>query len=220
MNLAINKTQAAKLLNAAEMDMFNASRAPTIKQLTDTRLTAKVKRARTLRDKFRDLLRRQKLSSRKKTGTKTGTSGSANERTAIKAEIFDDILQRFSKRLEQVHAAAAKEAARQQAAAKKASKTKTAKAKAAKVKTTKTTATKAKVTKAKVTKGKTSKVKPAAKKSVKQTRTASKGAITSKSSPGVRAAAKASRLTAAGTRRIQTHIASAGRRKQARRDGR
>ncbi|MDP3084690.1 MAG: hypothetical protein Q8N44_13520, partial [Rubrivivax sp.] len=110
--MATNKTQAAKLLNAAEMAVYSASVAPAIKDLTAARLTGKIKRARTLRDKFRDLLKRQKLATRSRTGTKVGTSGNANERTAMKAEVFDEVLQRFTARLEQLQAVAAREAAR------------------------------------------------------------------------------------------------------------
>lgn len=116
--MAINKSQAEKLLNKAEMEVFIASRAPAINQLSAARLAGKVKRSRTLRDKYRDLLQRQKLETRGRTGTKTGTSGSANERTEKKVEVFEDILQRFSERLEKVRASAEKAEAR--AAKKKA----------------------------------------------------------------------------------------------------
>lgn len=117
--MAISKTQAAKLLTAAEMEVFSASRAPAITQLSAARLAGKVKRSRTMRDKQRDLLQRQTLATRGRTGTKGGTSGSANDRTAKKIEILEDILQRFSDRLEKVQAAAAREEAR--AAAKQGS---------------------------------------------------------------------------------------------------
>ncbi|MDO8860921.1 hypothetical protein Q6D67_04330 [Haliea sp. E1-2-M8] len=111
--MAISKTQAAKLLASAEMEVFNASRAPAITQLSAARLAGKVKRARTLRDKQRDLLQRQTLATRERTGTKGGVSGSANDRTAKKVEILEEILQRFSDRLEKVQAAAARAAAKQ-----------------------------------------------------------------------------------------------------------
>jgi len=113
MNVAISKTQAAKLLTAAEMEVFSASRTPAITQLSPARLAGKVKRARTLRDKQRDLLQRQALATRGRTGTKGGISGSANDRTAKKIEILEDILQRFSDRLEKVQAAALRAAAKQ-----------------------------------------------------------------------------------------------------------
>lgn len=107
-NVAISKAQAAKLLTAAEMEVFSASRAPAITQLSAARLSGKVKRARTLRDKQRDLLQRQTLATRERTGTKGGLSGNANDRTAKKLEILEDILQRFSERLEKVQAAASR----------------------------------------------------------------------------------------------------------------
>jgi hypothetical protein len=100
--------QAGKLLNANEFALFSASRADALKTLTAARLRAKVKRARTLRDKFRDLFKRQRLVTRSRTGNKAGASGAANQRTRRKAELFAEVLQRFEKRLAQVEAAEAR----------------------------------------------------------------------------------------------------------------
>lgn len=214
--MATNKTQAAKLLNAAEMAVFNASLASEIKELSATRLAGKQKRARSLRDKFRDLLQRQRLATRQRTGTKAGASGSANERTAKKAEIFDELLQRFSARLEQVQAASAREAAR-------AEKARAKRARTGAPKTTVKAAVKAAVAK-----------KAAVKKTAARTAAAGQAPARSAKAPALapgvaakgvgpgsqqaRAAAKAARLDAAGARPIQGYIASTDRRAQIKRD--
>jgi len=228
--LATNKTHAAKLLSAAEMEVFNASRAPAIKELGAARLAVEVKRARTLRDKFRDLLQRQRVATRRRTGTKAGPGGSANERTAKKAEVFEEVLQRFSARLEQVQAAAAREAARR-AAAKAKERARTEKAAAAKA------AARGSVGKA-ATGGKSTvrgAVKAAVGKKALAKRTAGKAPARSAKAPAVvpraaagssvgpgsqraRVAEKDARLAAARERPIQGHLSSAVRRAQAKRD--
>jgi hypothetical protein len=223
--LATNKTQAAKLLNAAEMAVYNASVAPAIKELTATRLAGKIQRARTLRDKFRDLLKRQKLATRSRTGTKVGTSGNANERTAMKAEVFDEVLQRFTTRLEQLQAVAAREAtrlaaaqARAQALADKAAVTA---AKRAGAQAGAKTSVRAAV--------KQAAARPVpAKTPVRAARSAKAPAVAPRTAgvgvgPGserARSEAKTAQLAAARTRPIQGHISSAGRRTQAKRDTR
>jgi hypothetical protein len=103
-----NTAQASKLLNASEFRLFAASRSDALKTLTAARLRGKIKRARTLRDKFRDLFKRQTLATRARTRSKSGASGVANQRTRQKAEVFTEVLQRFGKRLAQVEAAEAR----------------------------------------------------------------------------------------------------------------
>jgi hypothetical protein len=234
--LATNKTQAAKLLSAAEMEVFNASLAPAIKELGATRLASKVKRARTMRDKFRDLLQRQRVATRRRTGTKAGAGGGANERTAKKAEVFDEVLQRFSTRLEKVRVAAAREAARR-AAAKAKERARAEKAAAAKA--AKAAKAAAKGSAAKAATGSKSTVRGAVKaavgKKAQAKRTAGKAPARSTKAPAVasrtaagssvgpgsqraRTAAKGAKLAAARERPIQGHLSSAVRRAQAKRD--
>ena len=50
-------TQAAKLLTTSEFALFAASRGDVLRTLTTARLLSKIRRARALRDKFRDLLK-------------------------------------------------------------------------------------------------------------------------------------------------------------------
>ncbi|MDP2065699.1 MAG: hypothetical protein Q8K38_06990 [Burkholderiaceae bacterium] len=106
--MAYNRIQAARLLSSSEMTLFAASLADQLVLLTASQLRSQVRRARTLRDKFQDLLRRQRVDTRARTGTKGGTSGTANQRTAEKAQAFTEALQRFEKRLAKVEAAAAR----------------------------------------------------------------------------------------------------------------
>lgn len=98
--------QARKLLNAAELELYVASRGKPLSTLTAMQLRAKVKRARTMRDKAHDLLRRQKLSTRERTRSKGGRSGAANARSADKARLVAEMLQRFEMRLAQTKARA------------------------------------------------------------------------------------------------------------------
>lgn len=132
--MAYNRRQAERLLNAAEMELFDASLVTALPTLTAAQLKAKITRARRLRDKQRDLLQRQRLASRTATGTKGGRTGVANARTADKAAALDEVLARFEKRAEllarKAEAEARREAAKRAAAIRKAAKPK-AKAKAA-----------------------------------------------------------------------------------------
>ncbi|MDQ3286783.1 MAG: hypothetical protein M3Q42_00735 [Pseudomonadota bacterium] len=100
--MAIAREQARSLLTDSEMVLFGESRNPALRSLTDRELTRRIDRTRKLRDKARDLLQRQRLSSRQRTGNKGGKSGEANERTARKGEVLDDVLQRFEGRLQEL----------------------------------------------------------------------------------------------------------------------
>jgi hypothetical protein len=104
-----NRKQARVFLTASEVELFESSFAENIRQLGEVQLRRQLKRARMLRDKFRDLLQRQKLATRDRTGSKDGLSGQANKRTAQKAAAFGETLKRFEQH------AAKQQAAEQQA---------------------------------------------------------------------------------------------------------
>lgn len=89
-----------KLTTEAERRLVRASAAAEMRKLSKPGLRGHISRARRLRDKQRDLLRRQRLASRARTGSKHG----GNERTARKAELFDQVLARFTRRLESMKA--------------------------------------------------------------------------------------------------------------------
>lgn len=98
------RTTARKLLTSAEFKLFEASRRDGICLLSAAELKRKVERTRRLRDKNRDLYKRQRLAMRELTGTKRGNSGAANARTKEKAAIFQDLLTRFQARYDRLTA--------------------------------------------------------------------------------------------------------------------
>lgn len=133
--MPVTRDQASRLLTQPEMVLFGDSRIPALRALTASGLGKRIERVRKLRDKSRDLLQRQRLSSRDRTGSKRGASGDANDRTRRKGEVLADILQRFEARLKDVERADKLEAKREATAAAVAKK-KAAVGKAAAVKRT------------------------------------------------------------------------------------
>ncbi|HVR48738.1 MAG TPA: hypothetical protein VMS38_03305 [Pseudorhodoferax sp.] len=130
--MAYTLTQARTLLSANELALFDASRAQPIKALTPARLRGKVTRARALRDKYRDLYRRQTVSTRAAPAGRRSAVGGDNERTQRKAELFAEVLVRFEERLQRLQADAAKAQAKAKPVPLKAAVTKALKTKAAK----------------------------------------------------------------------------------------
>lgn len=119
--MQITRAKATALLNKGEMQLYDDSRHNPIRGFTLKQLQGRVTRARAARDRARDLVRRQKLASRERTGSKRGTSGAANQRSKDKLEILADILKRFEARAREV--AKADQAGAGKASAKKAAKT-------------------------------------------------------------------------------------------------
>jgi hypothetical protein len=95
--MATSITQAKPLLTAAELELFDHSRAEPIKALSAKQLAGKEKRTRSLRDKYRDLYRRQSVAAQGMTKG-VGATGDANARTQRKAEIMQEVLDRFEAR--------------------------------------------------------------------------------------------------------------------------
>ncbi|MEP7283479.1 MAG: hypothetical protein ABI696_15985 [Rubrivivax sp.] len=93
--MAYNRVQVRAFLSASEISLFEESLDASCRTLGSADLHRRLKRTRTLRDKARDLLQRQKLSTRARTGSKSGTSGQANERTARKLSALEQTLTRF-----------------------------------------------------------------------------------------------------------------------------
>ncbi|MBP6796953.1 MAG: hypothetical protein KA124_02540 [Luteimonas sp.] len=96
--MPITRAKATQLLNKREMALYDDSRVNALRKLDAKALASRIPRARDARDRARDLLRTQKLSSRARTGSKRGTSGTANQRSKDKAELMADILKRFETR--------------------------------------------------------------------------------------------------------------------------
>lgn len=96
------RTEAKKLLTAAELELFDAGRATEIRKLTKPELRKMLDRSRKLRDKYHDLFRRQRLAIRAVSGSKSGGRGNANERTRQKEEIFAEAVERLEERIRQI----------------------------------------------------------------------------------------------------------------------
>jgi hypothetical protein len=120
--------QVRTLLTAAENKVLASSMGATIAKATREQVDAAMKRARVLRDKWRDLHASQARSTKR-----TPKAGSAvNERTKAKHDVFDGAVKRLEARLAEltagVKAAVGGQAARLSAATKptKAARTKAA----------------------------------------------------------------------------------------------
>lgn len=96
--MAYNRNHARALCNATEMALFEASLADNINAHSASQVRDKIKRARALRDKYRDLYKRQRLAARERTGTKKGARADSNARTQSKAKLFEEVLTRFQAR--------------------------------------------------------------------------------------------------------------------------
>src|SRR5690606_12690757 len=103
--MPITRAKASRLLNQKEMALYDDSRINGLRALDAKALASRITRARTARDRARDLVQKHKLASRERTGSKRGTSGQANQRSKDKAEVMTDILKRFEGRLKEVERA-------------------------------------------------------------------------------------------------------------------
>ena len=162
--MPMTRARATALLNQREMALYDDSRANALRGLDAKALSSRVERARAARARARDLARRQKLSTRERTGSK---------RSDDKVTLTADILRRFEEQLK----IAGKSTGKQRTAAGKAP----AKKAAAK----KTAAKKV------VTKKKTATKKAAAKKTATKKRAAAKKTTTKKAAKKKVAAGKA-----------------------------
>jgi hypothetical protein len=95
--MAIARSTAERLSTAAELQLVEASYPATAKQLTPGRLRQKIQRARKLRDKYRDLSKRQRLEARGKRDASGTRPAKGNANTERKAELFQEVLERFER---------------------------------------------------------------------------------------------------------------------------
>src|SRR5690606_33237299 len=114
--MAYNRSHARKLCSDPEFRLVEASFDKQLDALNASQLRSKVDRSRKLRDKQRDLLRRQRLAAQAKTGTKVD----AAKRTEQKEKLFDEVLSRFEARLAEVDRDAVRKAERDAASSKRA----------------------------------------------------------------------------------------------------
>ena len=217
--MAYTLTQARGLLTVAELELFEQSRAEPIKALSAARLRSKVTRARKLRDKYRDLYRRQSVATRSAPAARRSAVGVDNQRTQRKAVIFGEVLGRFEARLQLLEARLAREAARKAGAVKKAAPVRKAGAK--KAPSTSLAQAVKRAVKLKAVAGAPAKARSAKAPSARAPRAQAKAAL---AKAPLDVAAKAERLNPlkkkAGNVAIHAHAAARGRRGQARRDSR
>lgn len=100
--MAISMGRAKALCTATELDVVRASTRQEIGNLTAARLRQKETQARKLRDKWRDQATSQKRSTQAKVGSR---DADYNKNSAEKAELFDEVLSRFSAQLAKQEAA-------------------------------------------------------------------------------------------------------------------
>jgi hypothetical protein len=195
--MAYNRIQASRLLSGPEMDVFRASLSDRLASLTAAQLAAMIRRARVMRDKAKDLLQRQRVATRTRTGSKAGLSGAANERSASKSEAISQALQRFENRLQHVDAANERALRKTAAAERKLEPAKRRSAAPSPVAAARGRASKASTQ-----------------------RPTSGNRDVGPTSESAREARHSMQFKKAGNQQIQAHISSAGRRHQARRDSR
>ena len=94
--------QVQPLLTKPELELFQASRAGAVKEIALHRLTSKIQRARALRDKYRDVYRRQTVQTRTGAPKTRKPLGEENARTQTKSEIMDEVLKRFEAQQEKL----------------------------------------------------------------------------------------------------------------------
>ena len=110
--MAYTLRQVLPLLTKQELELFEASRAAAVKELTARQLTAEITRARALRDKYRDTYRRQTVATQTGPGRARKQMGGENSRTEVKAEVMAEVLQRLEAQQTKVEARLAKTGAR------------------------------------------------------------------------------------------------------------
>jgi hypothetical protein len=93
--MAISRTTAQRLCTKPEFELVEASFAPHVKTLSPARLRQKVARTRRLRDKYRDLARRQRLEARGKRSPQRARPAQGHDNTDRKATLFQEVLDRF-----------------------------------------------------------------------------------------------------------------------------
>jgi hypothetical protein len=195
--MKLNLRSARTLCTANEFELVMASGGEGLRALSEARLKQKIVRARNLRDKYRDLLRRQRLAARRP-GAKPARDD-ANARTESKAALFEQTLARFVDRLAQVQAAAKKLVAKK-AAAKKAAAKKPAASRPAAPKVQRSAKAPTPITPLAPT------VQPPP----------ARGFVSDKAAQSARNV----RLKSINARNVQAHVSARGRRNQAKRDSR
>jgi hypothetical protein len=97
--MSLDLSGARQLCTQRELALVTASQPSEMSALTSKRLQANVVRARNLRDKFRDLSRRQIREARGTISPRGMRPARGNANTVKKARLFDAVVVRFEGRL-------------------------------------------------------------------------------------------------------------------------
>jgi hypothetical protein len=100
--MAISKARARTLCNQREFEFVEKSWGKELNEITAGRLRQKVRHARKLRDKYRDLARQQVGEARGKRSPQSTRPSQGAANTKAKAQLFDEALGRFEERLSQI----------------------------------------------------------------------------------------------------------------------
>jgi hypothetical protein len=98
----IRRDVARRLCTAREYELVEASFPENVRRLAPSRLRQKLERARKLRDKNRDLLKRQRLEVRGKRDSRRARPAQGTANTEKKAELFQEVMDRFEAELKPV----------------------------------------------------------------------------------------------------------------------
>jgi hypothetical protein len=118
--MTLSRSSAARLCTAQELELVEASHPSRAKQLSPARLRQKVSRSRKLRDKYRDLAKRQRLEARGKRDPRSARPARGHENTDRKVRLFQETIERFETALKYASKREAQATGERKPAAKKA----------------------------------------------------------------------------------------------------
>jgi hypothetical protein len=98
--MKLSQDAIRRLLTKEETEFIEGLAAGRIETVTPSRLRQKLGRARRLRDKYRDLARRQRGEMRGKAAPRRTRAAESNENTLRKAQVFDWAIDRITAQLE------------------------------------------------------------------------------------------------------------------------
>jgi hypothetical protein len=102
--MAISLERARKLCTQAEFELVESSVGRNARELSPARLKQKIDRTRKLRDKYRDLSKRQRLEARGKKTPSGSRPAKGQDNTERKAQLFQEVLDRFESYTERIQA--------------------------------------------------------------------------------------------------------------------
>lgn len=233
--MTVTMTRARALCSKSELVLVLASTPAQRNLLSASRLRSKVIRARKLRDKYRDLAAGQRREARGKQSPRSARPARTNANTALKAQLFDEVLTRFQAQLERVEAGSATPTPKQERQATKSARKAAKQERKTERREDPAVPTRADDVPATPAAARPTKVPPRR----SRKKPTLKGSALPPAAPRKKAARKLPRATArraqsedsaafrvqdtqkrSGQKKVQGHIAARGRRNQAKRDAR